>query len=125
MGEIIHRINAPFITSVMMLLMTDTINDRVAHMQIRRGHVNLGAQRFFPLGKFTGLHPFKEFEVLLRGTTATGAFLARLLRHPAIVLPFFRLKLTNISLAVLNELHRITVQLIEIFRGKICFLGYN
>ena len=59
MGKIIHGIYAPGISRVMMAHMGHTVNDRITHIHIRRGHVNSGAQNLFPVGIYAILHFFK------------------------------------------------------------------
>ena len=44
MGEIIHRIDAPFGAGVVMFGVADAIEQRVAQPDIGRAHVNFGAQ---------------------------------------------------------------------------------
>ena len=122
MREIVHWIEAPLITGVVVLLMADAIDHRIAQVQIRRGHVDLRAQRLFAIGKFPRPHALEECEILLRRPAPAGAFLTGLLRHTTVFLPLVWLQLTYIRLAVLNQLHRVAIQLLKIIRGKKSFL---
>ena len=42
MGEIIHWINAPLVSRIMVILMQDPINNWISHVHVGRSHVNLG-----------------------------------------------------------------------------------
>ena len=63
--EVIHRINAPVIARALMGSVADTVNHRVAQINIRRGHIDLQPQHVFALGEFTRAHALKQVEVFL------------------------------------------------------------
>src|SRR5204863_4956747 len=56
MGEIVHRIDAPFITRSVMGSVYNPVDDRIAHIEVRGGHVDLGAQSMCAVWEFTGSH---------------------------------------------------------------------
>ena len=88
MGEIIHRVNAPSIPRIVVRHMRHAVNNRVAHVDIRGGHVNLGPQYLLPVFHLTLFHLFKQTQVLLHAAVAVGAVLPRL-RQRAPVFPNF------------------------------------
>ena len=56
-----------------MLDISDTVQHRVAHIEVAACEVNLGAQGVAAFLKFAVLHPLKEVEVLLDRPVAPGA----------------------------------------------------
>ena len=42
-GEVIHRVDAPLVAGPVMVEAFDAIDDRIAHVQVGGGHVDLGA----------------------------------------------------------------------------------
>ena len=48
MSIVIHRINAPSIASMVMVSMSNTVNDGITQIDIRRGHIDLRPQDFSP-----------------------------------------------------------------------------
>ena len=53
--EVVHRIDAPLVAGAVMLGVQDAVHHRVAHVQIGRGHVDLGAQVREPSGNSPAL----------------------------------------------------------------------
>ena len=40
MGKIIHRINAPFVSRILVMQMSDPVDNRVSHVDVRRFHID-------------------------------------------------------------------------------------
>ena len=59
-GEVVSRINAPFVARAVMRRVKDSVHDRIAHVQVRRGHVDLRPQGSGAIGKFSRLHALKQ-----------------------------------------------------------------
>jgi len=57
--------------------LADAVDGRVAHVDVRRRHVNFCAQGFRAVREFPRPHPREQVEVFLHGTVAIRAFLAR------------------------------------------------
>ena len=58
--EVVHRIDAPLVAGAMMLGVQDAVHHRVAHVEVRRRHVDLGAQRARAVGKLARLHALEQ-----------------------------------------------------------------
>ena len=69
-GVVVHRVDAPFVASAVMLGVDDAVHDRVAEQHVGVGHVDLGAQDLFAVGEFALLHALEQVEVLLDGAVA-------------------------------------------------------
>ncbi len=76
MGEIIHRINAPCVSGMMVLRVTNAVENRVTQPNVRRGHVDLRLQRARAVREFTGLHSREKVETFFNRTIAERTFLA-------------------------------------------------
>ena len=59
MRPVIHRVDAPLVALAVMLGVEDAVHDRIAHVQVRRGHVNLRAQGARAIGELSGPHALK------------------------------------------------------------------
>ena len=60
-GKIVHRVDAPAVPGAMMRGVQDPVHDRVAQVQVRRGHVDFGPQ-----------HPAAVRETRRRACARTG-----------------------------------------------------
>ena len=117
MGEVVHRVDAPLGTGVVMLGVTNAVEDRVAHPDVRRRHVNLRAESARAIRKFTVLHTDEEVKVLLEGAGAEGAFLARAVRRTAVGVGVLRREIIDVGDAFLDELQGVFVGLVEVIAG--------
>ena len=73
MREVIHRINAPGLAGIVMRRVHDAVKHRIAHVHVRRCHVDLCPQDTLTLLEFTTAHLFKQCEILLnRAITISG-----------------------------------------------------
>ena len=91
----------------------------IAQVQVRRSHVDLGAQRARAVGKFTGAHALEEVEILFDAAIAIGALFAGLGEGSAILANFFGAEVADVGLAQLDQLDRPIVELVEIVGGVI------
>src|SRR5436190_22272294 len=63
-SEIIHWIDTPFVTGLVMTCMLDTVKQGVPHEHIGVSHVDLCPQRMGTIRKITFLHSFKQTKIL-------------------------------------------------------------
>ena len=114
MGEVVHRVDAPLVTSVMVIRVADAIDDRVAQPDVGRGHVDLRAQRAGAVGEFTRAHPGEEIEILLHRTGTEGTVLAGTIRRSAIFLHLGRSQIADKGMAQFNQADGEFVNLVEV-----------
>ena len=114
MGEIVHRIDDPLVARVRMLGVTDAVNDGVAHIDVGRRHINLGAQHLFPVRELARSHSAEKVEVFLDAAVSVRALLARLRERTARGAYLLRREVTHIRLARLDEGHGAVVHTLEI-----------
>src|SRR4030067_958041 len=88
MGPIIGGIDAPFIPGAVMSGVQYAVHDRIAQVDIARGHVYFGPQSVVSFLKLSGPHPFEKLQILLHRTIPIGAHFTGLLKGTT-VLPDF------------------------------------
>ena len=103
---------------VMMLGVANAVEDRVAHPDVRRRHVNLRAQGARAVGELAVLHPREEVEVLLDGAVAEGAFLAGPVGRAAVFVGVFGGEIIHVGDALLDELQGVFVGLVEVIARR-------
>ena len=62
---VVQRIDAPLVARAMMMGVLDAVHHRVAQVDVRRRHVDLGPQRPRAVGELAALHPLEQVEILL------------------------------------------------------------
>ena len=116
MRVVIHGVDAPLVAGAMMRGPQDTIHDRIAQVDVRSSHVDLGAQRAGAIGELAVLHAFKELQILLDRAIAEGAVGAGMVRRAAMFAHLIGRQVADVGLALLDELDGPFVDLLEIIR---------
>ena len=116
---VVGRIDAPGVARPMMRRVPDPVQRRIPHVDVRRRHVDRGAQHMGAIGKLAGAHAPKQVEALRRRPAAMRAVPARLRQGPAIVANLVGGEAVHIGVAVANELLGKRVHLLEIVRGVV------
>ena len=78
MREIVHRVNAPFVTGILVRHMCHTIDDGISHVDVGRGHIDAGTQYLSAVLVFAGLHILEQCQILFYASGAAGIFLTGL-----------------------------------------------
>ena len=58
-GVVVHRVDTPLIAGVMVMGLADAVDDRVAHVHVRRRHVDFGAEHRLAFVELAAGHLFK------------------------------------------------------------------
>jgi len=119
MREIVHRVDAPGIAGAVVRGVQNTVHDRVAHVHIRRAHVNFRAQCAAAIGEFAGAHAREQPQVFFNGAFAVRAVFAWFGQSAAIFANFIRAEVVHVSLPLPDELKREFIKLLKIIRGVI------
>ena len=61
---VVRRVDAPLVAGAMVVGPLDAVHHRVAHVDVRRGHVDLRPQRAAAVGELAGPHPLEQVEIL-------------------------------------------------------------
>ena len=88
------------IARALMIRVQDAVHDRVAHVHVRRRHIDLGAQHARPVGEFAVLHALEQIEIFLNRSVAVRAFFAGLGQRAAILADLVRAQIIDIGFAV-------------------------
>ena len=119
MRVVIHRVDAPFVACLMVdQTVPDAIQGRIAHIDIRRCHVDTRTQRAAAIRKLTGAHTPEKIQVFLDRTFSVGALSARFSQGAPVVPHLLGREITHKGLACLDQFNGIAVQLLEIVRGE-------
>ena len=115
--EVVHRVNAPLVAGVVVSDFADTVDDGVAHVHVRREHIDFRTQRCCAFVVFAARHLGKFFEIFFDGAIAPRRGFSRFVGDAAVVLPFFGGKMANVGLTELDQLDGVIVDFVEIVRG--------
>ena len=117
--EVVHRVDAPLLARAPVLLVEDAVHGGVAHDDVGRRHINLGAQGILSLGKFARAHPAEQIKAFFCGTVAPWRILAGLGQRAAVFAHLLLVQLVHIRQAAPNPVLRDFVALIVIIRSVI------
>ena len=70
--EVIHGINAPLVSLPVVAHVVDTVDDRVTHIEVAAGQIDLGPQRHGAIGELPGPHTGEQVQALLDGPIPVG-----------------------------------------------------
>lgn len=118
MGKVVHGVDTPLVAGAVVMHMLDAVDGRITQVEVAGGQVNLGPQRHGTVSKFSVPHPFKQVQTLFNGPVAVGR-LGRMGQITAHFAHLLRGELTDIGLAILDELDGTFVHLLEVLRGKV------
>ena len=119
MGIVIHRVDLPCSAGTMVMGITNAEDDRVAHVQVRRGHIDFGTDDILAVSKFTLFHPFKQGNTLAGGSIPPGTGSARFCQGAAIFAHLLGVQFVDVRLVYPDQFHGILIQLLEIVGSKI------
>ena len=119
MGKIIHRVDAPFVSRILMGDMGDAVDDRISHVHVRGRHVDLRPQHLGAVLIHAILHVLEEFQVLFHRAVPVGRILTGLCQGSPVFPDLLRGKVTDKCLALFDQGHGCLIHLIEVIRRKI------
>ena len=119
MGVVVHRVDAPLVAGAVMRGVQDAVHHRIAHVHVGRGHVDLGAQHARAVGKLALRHAGEQVEIFFHRAIAIRAFAAGLGQRAAVFADFVGGQVVNVGLAVLDQLDRPLVELVEVVGGVV------
>ena len=117
MRPVVHRVDVPFVAGAVVRGIADAVDHRIAHVHVRRRHVDLGPQHVLAVFEFTRFHALEQVEALLHRAIAPGAFAPRLGQGPAVGANVIGGELFHIGFAGTDQVQGVLVQLLEVIRG--------
>ena len=118
-SEVIHRVSSPLATCAVVVLVDDTIDDRVTEVHVGVCHVDFGTKYHSTFRHRTAVHLFEEFEAFLHRAIAIRTVRTGLSRRALLCSDFFAGLLVNVGFAFLDETYGEIPQLLEVVRGMI------
>ena len=97
----------------------NAVDDRVSHVHVRRGHVDLRAEHLFPVGELAFGHAVEEVEVLLDGTLPVRAVLAGLGQRAAVFTDLVGRQVVDIGQTLPDEKDGLLVHVVEVVGGVV------
>src|SRR5436190_1007829 len=117
MGEIVARVDMPFCAGSRVWGVEDTIEHRIAEIDVTRCHIDLRSQHPCAVRKFAGAHATKKVVIFLAAPIAKSAVRPRLSQGTPTETHFLLRRVIDVSLSSTNEVFRPVVKLIEIIRS--------
>jgi hypothetical protein len=119
---VVHRIHAPCVAGAIVVRVADAVDHRVAHVHVRRRHVDLRAQHVLAVLELAGLHPAEQVEVFLGRTVAIRRRLAAFGQRAAVRAHFVRALAVDVRLAALDQQLGELVELVVVVAREILMI---
>ena len=116
MRVVVHRVDAPRLAGAVVGRVADPVQHRVAHVHVLRLEVDLRAQHVRAFLELARAHAREQVQALCDGPLAVGAGLPLLVEVAAVLADLFLGQAVDVRLALLDQLHRELVQLLEVVR---------
>ena len=113
MREVVHGINAPLVSLPVVAHVVDTVDDRIAHIEVTAGQVDLGPQRHGAVGELPGPHTGEQVQALLDGPIPVGRYGGDA-DVAAVGLELLRCQLAHIGQPLFDQQHRLAVVLLKV-----------
>ena len=113
MSKVVHGVDAPLVALAMVMHVTDSVNNRITHIEVAGSQVDLGTQGHCVVRELTGTHPGKQVQTFLDGTVTIGGSRGGI-QIAAELLCLLRGQLADICQALLDQLNGILVVLLEV-----------
>ena len=97
----------------------DPVEDRIAHIQVRGGHVDFRAQHMGPVLEISGSHVGEQIQILLNRPMAIRAFTTRFGKGAAVLSDLLGTEAVDVGLVFPDQLHGIIIELLEVIRGRV------
>ncbi len=117
MGVVVGRIDRPRVAGAVVRDAPHPVEHRVAHVDVRRRHVDLGAQHQRPVLELAGAHPREQVEVLGHRAIAVRAVLARLGERAAILADLVGRQAVDVGQAGPDQVLGVAVERLEVVGG--------
>ena len=118
MRVVIHRIDAPLVTCVVMGHVRYSVEDRIPHVHVGTGHVDLRTKGLLPVSELAVLHFCEQIEVFFNTSVSVRVVPAGFFKSTAVFSHLLRRQVGDVSFPFFDELHRDLIHLIEIIGGK-------
>ena len=111
---VVHRVDAPRVARAMMRRVPDAVQRRIAHVEVRRRHVDLRPQHVRAVRELARPHPREQIEVLGDRAIAVRAVAARLGQRAAVRADLLGVRLSTYAWSRLISCDGERVELLEV-----------
>ena len=118
MGKVVHGINAPLVSSVVMAHTGHTVDHRVSHIDVGGRHIDLGAEHLFPVLIHAVLHFLEELQVLLHRSVPVGAVFSRSVEISPVFPDLIGRKVADECLSFFDQMDCTLIHCIKVVRRK-------
>ncbi len=115
-SEVVHRVDAPGVAGARVLRVGDSVQDRVAHVDVPGRHVDPRAQHACPVGELSGAHASEQVEALLGRPVSPRALAPGLGERAAVLADLLGGEVVYVGLAVPDQVAGPLVELLEVVR---------
>jgi hypothetical protein len=117
--HVVGGVDAPGVACSRMLGVQDPVQDRVAHVDVPGGHIDLRSQHASAVRELTGSHATEQIEALLDRPIAPRAVRARLGQCAAMLADLIGSQIVDVGLSGSDQLDGPLVQLLEVVGGEV------
>ena len=117
-GEVVGRVNHPLGARLVVRGLANAIQDRVAHIHIGRGHIDLRPQHLLAVGELPGLHARQQIAVFRHAAFAIRAVFTGFCERTAVFPRLLGVQVTDIGKPLVHQVQGPVVQLLEIRGGE-------
>ena len=118
MCEIVHRVDAPFVSGVVMCHMCHTVDNRISHINVRRCHIDLGTQNLCSILKLSVFHPLKQIQVFFHASVTVRAVLSGLCQGSAVFTNLLCRQITDKCFSFFDQFNSCFIHLVKIVGCK-------
>ena len=119
MGKIVHRVDAPFISCIVMRNVSHPVKNRISHIDIRGRHIYFCAEHTAAVLEFSCAHLLEQFQVFLYAAVTVRAVLSWFRQSSAVFTDFLRAQVADIGLPFFDQLDCSLIHLLKIIRRKV------
>ena len=116
-GEVVHGVDAPLVALAMVAHVVDAVDNRVAHIEVAAGKVDLSTQGHGAVGEFPGAHTPEQVQTFLDRPVPVGGD-GRHTDVAPVGLELLGGQLAHIGQTLLDEQHRLAVILLKIVAAE-------
>ena len=98
--------------------MSNTIDNRVAHIHVRRCHIDLSTKHFLSVCIFAFFHLFKKLQVLFYSTVSVRALFTWFCKSSSVLTDLVCSQIADKSFAFFDQFHSSFIHLVKIVRSK-------
>ena len=119
----VHRVDAPFVTRVVVRGAAYAVDRRVAHIDVGAGHVDLGPQHHRAIGVGTVAHRAEDAQVVFGAALAERAVDAGLAKVAAVDAHFLGALFVHVGVASFDQVLGSAVHEVEVIAGLVVVRG--